>query len=319
MFNFNIDSWPWKFAIIAAILVMREFVRAVSGMSQSRVRATHASSPRPMMSRREAAPVEEPHEATKWIIETLDSAAIAIGLVLFIIQPFVLQAFYIPSGSMEDTLQGPPPGRDSGGDRLLVSKFLYRIRAPKFQDVVVFKATPAAIRASAQSEENGEIDYIKRCIGEPGDVVTASERKVVRNGKEIVEPYTKWSSSNESYYDMKIIGGKLYSRDVASPNFPNPWKCENVEVPPEQQQAVTDAEPGPVPPGHYLVLGDHRDNSNDGHVWGFVPRENFIGKAICVFWPPTRIGVLDRMSFHPRKFEAVQPDTGSRQPMPLTP
>ena len=48
------------------------------------------------------------------------------------------------------------------------------------------------------------------------------------------------------------------------------------------------------------MLGDHRSNSNDGHVWGFTPRQNVVGKAICVFWPPTRLGLVDNMTFHPR-------------------
>jgi signal peptidase I len=317
MFNFNIDSWPWKFAIIAALLVTREFVRLLSGMSHSR-QATQAAAPaeaQPMMSRRVAGatPVAhghgEQHEASKWIIETLDSAAVAIGLVLFIIQPFVLQAFYIPSGSMENTLQGPPPGRQTGGDRLLVSKFIYRLRDPKFQDVVVFKAPPAAIAMSPQSQEQGEIDYIKRCIGEPGDTVFAQNRTISRNGKMVSEPYTKWSPGNSFSYDMKIVDGRVYSREYRSANIPDPWRCEGEWVSEEQQQAVTDAKPGKVPAGSYLVLGDHRNNSNDGHVWGFVPRANFIGKAVCVFWPPTRVGVLDRMSFHPRQRETAKPIT----------
>src|SRR5690606_31511066 len=99
--TFHMDSWPWKIALVLAIIGVREFVRLLSPKDGG----------------------GETHENSRWAIETLDSAAIAIGLVLFIIQPFLLQAFYIPSGSMEDTLQVR--------DRLLVSKSIYRMRDPR--------------------------------------------------------------------------------------------------------------------------------------------------------------------------------------------
>lgn len=269
--SFHIDSWPWKIALLLAIIGVREFVRLVS--------------PKDL-----AAKNGEVTDNTKWLIETLDSAAIAIGLVLFIIQPFLLQAFYIPSGSMEDTLRV--------SDRLLVSKLIYRLRDPEFQDVVVFKA-PA--EASIQAPTPGETDFIKRCIGTPGDVIYAQNRKYYHNGVLVPEPYVKWSSTlnNLSYgYDMKIVDGKVYSREYAGPNEPRQWTAEGIlEV---DQDRIENAKPGPVPPDKYLMLGDHRNNSNDSHVWGFVPRENILGKAIFVFWPPTRLGLVDNMSFHPR-------------------
>src|SRR4028118_1377295 len=131
---FNTDSWLWKIAIVVAILAVREFVRAVGGGTRQRALAHAAHQPGGGMSVRTADLADDTNENVKWIIETLDSAALAIGLVLFVIQPFLLQAFYIPSGSMEDTLRYQPTG-----DRLLVSKFVYRRRDPRVTDVVVFK------------------------------------------------------------------------------------------------------------------------------------------------------------------------------------
>jgi signal peptidase I len=292
--SFNIDSWPWKFALMGAILVLRLFVSYVANASkQAPVAAPTIHAPR-------GAQAHKPPEWVQWCQETLDSAAVAVGLVLFIVQPFIVQAFYIPSASMENTLLGPPPGRTSGGDRLLVSKMIYRLRPPQFQDVVVFKAPKAAIAASGSGAHEGD-DYIKRCIGTPGDIIEARDRKVFRNGVLINEPYVKWSPVGASTsYDMKIIDGKVYSREYNGIANRQLWNCENVPVPSEKQDEITAAPPGAVPPGKYLVFGDHRNNSSDGHVWGFVPREAFLGKAICVFWPPRRWGVLDRMSFHPR-------------------
>ena len=286
--NFNIEDWRWKVAVIVALLGMREFVRLLS--------------PKEVKS-------GDNGETSKWLVETIDSAAIAIGLVLFIIQPFILQAFFIPSGSMEDTLRI--------GDRLLVSKLVYRVKEPQFQDVIVFKAPKAALLNQNVTEN---VDFIKRCMGTPGDTIEVKERQLYRNGKPVPEVYVKWSETTTTTaftgapdelsssgaaprysYDMKIVGEAVYSREKVGNNPKSQWTQNGVPVAQADQQSITDAPPGKVPAGHYLFLGDHRNNSNDGHVWGFAPRNSVVGKAICVFWPPTRLGLVDRMSLYPRK------------------
>ena len=285
--QFNIESWPWKFAVVAGLLGMRAFV--------------HLLSPREKNS-------GESGETSKWLLETIDSAAIAIGLVLFVIQPFILQAFFIPSGSMENTLRI--------GDRLLVSKLVYRLKEPAFEDVVVFKAPPDALVGSGSPEGT---DFIKRCMGEAGDVVYVINRQVFRGRdgakpEKVKDQYVKWSEEGgatfggaapdelpgaaRKSYDMKIVGGAVYSRDYFN-GEPGEWSKNNVRQP--DQDAITRAKPGAIPADSFLMLGDHRSDSNDGHVWGFVPRGNIVGKAICVFWPPTRLGLVDNMSKYPRK------------------
>ncbi len=268
--SLSFDSWGVKIAVVLALIAAREFVRLLSPKEASG--AVHG-------------------ENSKWAIETLDSAAIAIGLVLFIIQPFLLQAFWIPSGSMEDTLRID--------DRLLVSKLVYKMRDPRFQDVVVFLAPP-----QAQDMPGGQDDFIKRCIGTPGDVVYAKNRKYYRKAKDgtqftqLNEPYVKWSQpglASSLGYDMKIVDGTIYSRDNSAPDL---WRANDIEA--TDQNRIENATPEPVPAGMFLMLGDHRSNSKDSHIWGFVPRANVVGKAICVFWPPTRVGLVDRMSFFPR-------------------
>ena len=257
--EFNIENPWWKLAIVLGLLGMREFVRLLS-------------------------PREAENETSKWLIETLDSATIAIGLVLFVIQPFILQAFFIPSGSMEDTLRV--------SDRLLVSRLIYRLREPQFQDVVVFEAPEAAAQPP-------QTDFIKRCMGTPGDVVEVRNSKFYRKGKFVPEPYTLWERPTTSY-DMKIVDGAVYSREYYAPGQPGAWSKNSIVAPEADQAEIQAAKPGAVPAGQLLMLGDHRSNSNDGHVWGFTPRANVVGKAICVFWPPTRLGLVDSLSFHPR-------------------
>ena len=144
--EFNIESPWWKLAIVLGLLGMREFVRLLSPRDDG----------------------SDGSETSKWLVETLDSATIAIGLVLFVIQPFILQAFFIPSGSMEDTLRI--------SDRLLVSRLIYRLKEPEFQDVVVFEAPEAAAQPP-------HTDFIKRCMGTPGDVIEMRDGKFYRNGQ----------------------------------------------------------------------------------------------------------------------------------------
>ena len=257
--EFNLENIWWKIAVVAGLVGATLFARLF------------------FANKRES-------ENGKFIVETLNSATIAIGLVLLVIQPFILQAFWIPSGSMENTLRI--------NDRVLVSRAIYRLQEPNFQDVIVFKAPPA-------TREKPGTDYIKRCIGKPGDRIEVRKGTVFRDGKTIPEIYRLWNSSALPY-DMKIIGSAVYSRDYFAPNLPKPWTKNNVPVPMENQASISAATSGVVPSGYLLMMGDHRSHSSDGHVWGFMPRQNVVGKAICVFWPPTRLGLVDSLSFHPR-------------------
>jgi signal peptidase I len=272
---FNPDSWMFKIAVVVAILCVRESVRFVS-----RPRASKALDVR---SRTGAQRSE--------VVQALDTFLLIIGLNLFVIQPAVVQAYRIPSGSMEDTLQWQP-----SEDRILASKAVYHVRDPQAGEIVVFKPPP---QAGAEPGEN----FIKRCIGAPGDVIETRGRTLYRNGKPVKEPYVKWSSSEYSY-DMKIVDGKVFTRERPLNldfNFRPLWVQEHHARdgqvwPALHQEHIERARPEPVPPATYLMLGDHCDRSSDGHVWGFVPRENIIGKAFCVLWPPSRIGLLDKIS-----------------------
>lgn len=208
----------------------------------------------------EREPVDYPHI---WSItlQNMDSTLLALALVFFVIRPFVIQAFYIPSSSMEPTLYGSPGGRQ---DRVLVNKYLYRFRPPRRGDIIVFHAPPAAL------VDGRKQDYIKRVIGVPGDVVEVKNHRPIINGLTLQEPYI------ESYPE-----GPFYGLGDGRGN-------------PANFGPVT------VPPHCYLVMGDNRGNSHDSRLWGhwegfgedrhfvhepFVPERNILGKAMCVFWP----------------------------------
>jgi signal peptidase I len=241
---FNPDSWMFKFAVVMAILFVRESVRFVG--------------------RRRAVEVVPARRQRSELVQALDTFLLIIGLNMFVIQPGVVQAYRIPSGSMEDTLQYRP--RE---DRVLVSKAVYHVRNPQGGEIVVFKPPP---QTDAQPGEN----LIKRCIGAPGDVVEARNRRFYCNGRLLDEPYVKWSTRSYSY-DMKIVDGKVYTRQRPFNldfQFNPPWVQEHHArdaqvLPARDQEYIERHKPEAVPPGMYLMLGDHRDNSNDGTYMGF--------------------------------------------------
>ncbi|HIJ81196.1 MAG TPA: signal peptidase I [Desulfuromonadales bacterium] len=175
--------------------------------------------------------------------EYAESIAIAILLAL-VIRTYLVQAFKIPSGSMEDTLVI--------GDHLLVSKFIYgtkipfvdtrvlAIRDPRQGDVIVF-----------EYPEDPSKDFIKRVIGVPGDVVEGKDKKVFVNGK----PY---DNPHEVHKEKDIIPKEMNSRDSFGP--------------------IT------VPENSYFVMGDNRDRSYDSRFWKFVRRDQIKGLAFIKYW-----------------------------------
>jgi signal peptidase I len=139
-------------------------------------------------------------------------------------------------------------------DRLIVDKLTYRFGDPQRGDVVVFNP-PAQLEREliASGEQKVREAFIKRVIGIPGDRVTVKGGKVYVNGRVLPENY--------------------------------------LDEPPRYQWSSTELTPdGIVPPDHYLVLGDNRNNSYDSHYWGFVPKDKIIGRAIVRFWPINRAG-----------------------------
>jgi len=171
--------------------------------------------------------------------------AIIVALVLaLLIRTFVVQAFKIPSGSMEPTLEI--------GDHILVNKFIYGIKIPfthlsfgawtqpKRGEVIVF-IYPL----------EPEKDFIKRVIGVPGDTVRIVNKKLFINGTEAQDPHAV-------YKEDTVLPGDAQKRDNFGP--------------------IT------VPPGKIFVLGDNRDRSLDSRFWGFVPLEDVKGKAFIIYW-----------------------------------
>lgn len=208
-----------------------------------------------------------PSPRVYWFNELLESAVLAFILVFLVIRPFVVQAFYIPSGSMRPTLLEQ--------DRILVDKFTLRFREPIPGDILVFKSPPEA--------DPREIEFIKRCVGTPGDTVEIRGGVLYRNGVPLPEPYI----AEPPNYEMKIVDGRVYEIELG-----NIQENNQDILDPYREEYIREAPPGKIPPGKLLMLGDNRNDSNDGHKWGLLDRSRVVGKAWILFWPPQRIRVV---------------------------
>ena len=202
-------------------------------------------------------PKLEKHEQQRG---TIAEWTVTILLLLFGTTTLV-QAFVIPTGSMEDNLLV--------GDHLLVdklafappgsiSKYLLPYTEVKRGDIIVFRY-PVDIRQT----------FVKRVIGIPGDHIRVENKQVFRNGEKLNEPYKVHKASYLDPY-----------RD----NFPSqPYHSLSDRALEMLERNVVNGEVV-VPPQSYFAMGDNRDNSLDSRYWGFVPRENIIGKPLIIYW-----------------------------------
>jgi len=202
-------------------------------------------------------PKVEKHEHQRG---TIAEWTVTILLLLFGTTTLV-QAFVIPTGSMEDNLLV--------GDHLLVdklafappgsiSKYLLPYTEVKRGDIIVFRY-PVDIRQT----------FVKRVIGIPGDRIRVENKQVFRNGEKLNEPY------------------KVHKANYLDPyrdNFPSqPYHSLSDRALEMLERNVVNGEVV-VPPQSYFAMGDNRDNSLDSRYWGFVPRENIIGKPLIIYW-----------------------------------
>jgi len=206
------------------------------------------ASPKPAPAQGPAAAVPQPFRKSMFR-EYFESVVIAVILALFI-RTFVVQAFKIPTGSMENNLLI--------GDHLLVNKFMFGPAGSSIErallperpvrrgDIIVFKYP-----------EDRERDFIKRVIGLPGETLEVKDKRVYINGKPIDEPYVHFLEPPQ--------GPSTFS-EVTSYDLR------------ERYGPIT------IPAGKYFVMGDNRDNSQDSRYWGLLAREDIKGRAVMIYW-----------------------------------
>jgi len=185
-----------------------------------------------------------------WLRECLDALLVALVFAVFA-RTWVVQAFKIPTGSMEENLLV--------GDHILVNKFLYGpvlsplervllpIRTPRRGDVVVFKYP-----------EDPSRDFIKRCVGLPGDEVEIRNKALYLDGERVEESAYTHFVDPHTYPESPFVADYYQIRDQFGP--------------------------ARVPPHEYFCLGDNRDKSHDSRFWGPVPETDLKGRALMVYW-----------------------------------
>jgi signal peptidase I len=176
-----------------------------------------------------------------------------LGLLVFL-RLFLFEARYIPSGSMEPTLQV--------NDRVLINKTAYFFSAPKRGEIVLFNPPETLLDLGASGA------FIGRLIGMPGDRIEVRNQRLLVNGNALKESYVADGSQNFSVEACYFDGTTPFL-----------------------------ATPQTIPAGHYLTLGDNRDNSFDGRCWGLVPQGKIMGKATTVFYPFNRYGDIPLPSY----------------------
>ncbi|MGZ8982557.1 MAG: signal peptidase I [Methylotenera sp.] len=196
-------------------------------------------------------------------------------LVVFLVRSFIVEPFKIPSGSMMPTLLA--------GDYILVNKFTYGLRVPILNntfieinhpsrgDVFVFHYPPEP-----------SIDYIKRVVGLPGDKIRYQDKRLTINGQQLalqdVGAYEYVMSG------LNIMTAKQYreqlgsvQHDILIHEVVGNYDSDAIGAKFANNEEIV------VPAGHYLAMGDNRDNSSDSRVWGFVPEQNLVGKAFFIW------------------------------------
>lgn len=169
--------------------------------------------------------VNKQYRFVREVIET-----IVLTILMFVVISSAVQNYFVDGVSMEPNLHNT--------ERILVDKWSYLFHPPERGDIIVFAAPP-----------DPSVDYVKRIIALPGDIITIHNTTVIVDGVTL----------NETYINPRLQGNPFLFKQI-----------NNVIVPQNE----------------YFVLGDNRAQSSDSRDWGFVPRNNIVGRAVIVYWPP---------------------------------
>lgn len=214
-------------------------------------------------------------------------------LVVFLLRSFLFEPFKIPSGSMIPTLLV--------GDLILVNKYHYGIRLPVINKKIIANHDPQRGDVMVfHFPKDPSIDYIKRVVGVPGDEVSFREQRIYLNGVAVpieqLPPPGFYDEDLRQYFpEFKEKLGETEHNILLNPRSQPFYGAEDKIAFPFRENCRYSAEgvTCKVPPGHYFMMGDNRDNSQDSRFWGFVPDENIVGKAFWIwmnFSSPKRFG-----------------------------
>ena len=205
---------------------------------------------------------ERPHTSIREYIESL---LVTVILALFG-TTFVVQAFKIPSQSMEPTLLV--------GDHLLVNKFIFGGRDSWYEKLLPYRSVRRGDIIVFKFPFQDHPHYVKRVIGVPGDRIKIVDQQVYRNGQKLIEPYAVHDSA--APYDAFLYNYPPAGHDDILSSMQPEWADQIFKY--VQNGEIV------VPSGNYFAMGDNRDHSWDSRYWGFVSREAIMGGPVVIYW-----------------------------------
>jgi signal peptidase I len=199
---------------------------------------------------------EAENKSHRRVFQEYSEAFVVAVILAILIRALLFQAFQIPSGSMEHTLEI--------GDHILVNKFIYGIRIPFTKDrwPVFTQPRRGDVIVFVYPKERAK-DFIKRVVGVAGDTVEVRDKRLIVNGKPDENPYAHNDDKDR----------------ILPPNLPSVSERDHME-------------PTKVPEGALFVMGDNRDHSSDSRFWGFVPVEDVKGKAFIIYYSGQGLGAV---------------------------
>ena len=195
------------------------------------------------------------------VISSMQSLMGTVVIAIFVIT-FIVQAFQIPSESMENTLLV--------GDYLLVNKLCYGGQGLG-DHVLPYQKISRGDIIVFHYPVDPQQHFVKRVIGVPGDHLRMVSKKVLINGRPLDEPYVRFLEPPNN-----LFRDNFPRVDIPAIGLEGKWWLEMRKLV-EDGQLI-------IPEGHYFVMGDNRDDSQDSRYWGFVPRENIIGRPLVIYW-----------------------------------
>ena len=202
-------------------------------------------------------------------------------LIVFLLRSFLFEPFKIPSGSMIPTLLV--------GDLILVNKFHYGVRLPVINKKIIANHDPERGDVMVfRYPRDTSVDYIKRVVGVPGDEVSYRGQQLYVNGKPApTEPLPEYYDEDSLRYTprFKETFGAAAHEILVNPKLQPFYGADEQRAFAFRENCVYNAEgiTCKVPAGHYFMMGDNRDNSQDSRFWGFVPDQNIVGRAFFVW------------------------------------
>jgi signal peptidase I len=208
----------------------------------------------------------------KSIVREYAEMILVTGVQVLFLMTFIFQAMNVPTGSMQNTI--------NIGDQFFVNKFLYGKPTPYLSAILPQREIQRGDIVVFKWPKNPAINYIKRCIGLPGEEILVKDRKVYINGQELPEHMIT--------VDIPPNSSELSALPVINENpLPPGAQYKTYHSPgPEYDHSMKFAvgTPFKIPEGHYFMMGDSRDNSQDSRFWGAVPREYIVGRPLYVYW-----------------------------------